>query len=256
MDYDVVVIGAGFAGLAYARELAGRRSEGAGAGEEAAGGAAHSHHRHPGQGSAGRMGGARAPGPGNPAGAGVRTEPALRRGRSGTTISSWLRIRRDCSDGLQEQTRETGVEIRNGEDFSGARRERGHWVLEESGTYCRFLVGADGARSPVAKLMGLDRNTRYLKGVEYAYEPLVEAELSLHCFVDPEFRSRLHRVGVAGSRRHAGRPGMPQDALGRSSRIHPAPSIPCSACRPAAYWRSGAGSFRSGACCAASLARA
>lgn len=88
---------------------------------------------------------------------------------------------------LQEETAETGVEIRVGEAFSGARRERGHWVLSESGTSCRFLVGADGARSPVAKLMGLDRNTRYLKGVEYAYEPAPEAELSLHCFVDTEF---------------------------------------------------------------------
>ena len=34
---------------------------------------------------------------------------------------------------LQDETRESGVEIRAGEAFSGARRERGHWVLEESG---------------------------------------------------------------------------------------------------------------------------
>lgn len=112
---------------------------------------------------------------------------------------------------LQEETRKLGVKIGLGEPFSGATRQsahrvegavdipdglhsfsaaarrQGHWVLEGAGTTCRFLVGADGARSQVAKSLGLDRNTRYLKGVEYAYEPLPDAEVSLHCFVDREF---------------------------------------------------------------------
>ena len=88
---------------------------------------------------------------------------------------------------LQDQTRKLGVEIRLAEAFSGAGRQQGHWVLDGTGTTCRFLVGADGARSAVAKRMGFDRNTRYLKGVEYAFEPLDRAELSLHCFVSPEF---------------------------------------------------------------------
>ncbi|MDE0489926.1 MAG: NAD(P)/FAD-dependent oxidoreductase [Gammaproteobacteria bacterium] len=186
MDYDVVVVGAGFAGLACARELAGsgvkvlvlekKRQAG--------------QHIH--------TTGILVKEAQDEWAAPERLVREIRRVRVyGPSLRSAAVERDDyfflATDTagllgwLQDETADSGVEIRVGEAFSGARRERGHWVLDESGTTCRFLVGADGARSPVAKLMGLDRNTRYLKGVEYAYEPLEEAELSLHCFVDPEF---------------------------------------------------------------------
>ena len=55
-----------------------------------------------------------------------------------------------------------------------------------SGVTCRFLVGADGARSRVAESFGLDRNRRLLKGVEWEYEPRDGDGDCLHCFIDPE----------------------------------------------------------------------
>ena len=88
---------------------------------------------------------------------------------------------------LLQETRDSGVDIRLGEAFQGATQEQGQWTVAAANVDCRFLVGADGARSQVAKLLGLDRNLRYLKGVEYAYEPLPDAELSLHCFMDKHF---------------------------------------------------------------------
>ena len=51
---------------------------------------------------------------------------------------------------------------------------------------CRFLVGADGARSRVAESLGLDRNERLLKGVEWEFEPVDGVGDCLHCFIDPE----------------------------------------------------------------------
>ena len=185
-DYDVVVVGAGFAGLACARELAGsglkvlvvdkKRNAG--------------DHIH--------TTGILVKEAQDEWAAPANLVRAIRRVRVyGPSLRSAAVERDDyfflATDTgrllgwLQEETRKSGVEIRLGEAFCGARRQKDHWVLEETGTACRFLVGADGARSPVARLMDLGRNTQYLKGVEYAYEALDQAELSLHCFVDPEF---------------------------------------------------------------------
>ena len=202
------------------------------------------------------MGGARAPGPGDQAGAGVWAEPALGGGRARRLFLPGDGYGGTARDGCRTKRQITGVEIRVGEAFSGARRERGHWVLDESGTTCRFLVGADGARSPVAKLMGLDRNTRYLKGVEYAYEPLEEAELSLHCFVDPEFAPGyigwvLPGVGVT----QVG-PGLPFLAFGRSSRVHPPHRLPVRLVETQGPGEAGRDHPDRRACCATSTPRA
>lgn len=103
---------------------------------------------------------------------------------------------------LVEETRRSGAEVRFGERFRGVGPPRngppGHWSLEngplenrltlrESGVNCRFLVGADGARSRVAESFGLDRNRRLLKGVEWEFEPLTSAGDCLHCFIDSEY---------------------------------------------------------------------
>ena len=77
---------------------------------------------------------------------------------------------------LVDETRRAGAEIRFGAPYEGVA----------SGVTCRFLVGADGARSRVAESFGLDRNRRLLKGVEWEYEPRDGDGDSLHCFIDPE----------------------------------------------------------------------
>lgn len=86
---------------------------------------------------------------------------------------------------LADETRRAGAEIWFGCDFVGVTRNGGHLVLDGHGVGGRFLVGADGVHSKVAQATGLDRNTRLLKGVEWEYEPIERAGDCLHCFVDP-----------------------------------------------------------------------
>ncbi|MGK2856633.1 MAG: FAD-dependent oxidoreductase [Thermoanaerobaculia bacterium] len=51
----------------------------------------------------------------------------------------------------------------------------------------RFLVGADGARSRVARDLGLDRNDRFLVGVEDVFAARDGVAIdALHCFLDGE----------------------------------------------------------------------
>ena len=80
---------------------------------------------------------------------------------------------------LVEETRRAGAEIRFGAPYEGA-------LGAGSDATCRFLVGADGARSRVAESFGLDTNRRLLKGVEWEYEPRSSDGDCLHCFIDPE----------------------------------------------------------------------
>ncbi len=103
---------------------------------------------------------------------------------------------------LVDETRRSGAEIRFGAPWEGVASEaepgttpdsaRGSIPLTlagsgaGSGVTCRFLVGADGARSKVAESFGLDRNRRLLKGVEWEYEPRDSDGDCLHCFIDPE----------------------------------------------------------------------
>lgn len=87
---------------------------------------------------------------------------------------------------LVRETQRAGVEIRFGERYRGAARDRSSLLLQGSGVTCRFLVGADGARSGVAESFGLGRNRRLLKGVEWEFEPLDGVADCLHCFIDPE----------------------------------------------------------------------
>jgi flavin-dependent dehydrogenase len=51
----------------------------------------------------------------------------------------------------------------------------------------RFVVGADGAQSRVARDLNLDCNSEWIVGVEEVYEgvPLTSGEPRLHCFLDP-----------------------------------------------------------------------
>src|SRR5687768_939987 len=57
---------------------------------------------------------------------------------------------------------------------------RSHWVT------ARFLVGADGANSRVARDLGLDRNREWLVGIEDVFENVrLDGPPRLHCFLDP-----------------------------------------------------------------------
>ena len=87
---------------------------------------------------------------------------------------------------LADETRRAGANVRFASPFHGLASSGNGVTLSGHDVACRFLVGADGVHSKVARCTGLDQNTRLLKGVEWAYEPLDGAGDCLHCFVDRE----------------------------------------------------------------------
>lgn len=87
---------------------------------------------------------------------------------------------------LADEARRAGAEIRFGAAFRGVSEDGDRLVLDAHGISGSFLVGADGVHSAVARALGLDRNTRLLKGVEWEFEPEDRDGNCLHCFVDPQ----------------------------------------------------------------------
>lgn len=72
--------------------------------------------------------------------------------------------------------------------FTGASHDAGLVRLEGSGLTARYLIGADGARSRVARAFRLGENRRLLLGVELEIEPGEGFDdRFLHCFVDSRF---------------------------------------------------------------------
>jgi flavin-dependent dehydrogenase len=69
----------------------------------------------------------------------------------------------------------------------------------------RFVVGADGPRSFVAKQFGLDRNREFLVGVEDVVPSRGGSEPALHCFLDPRIApGYIAWVADDGVEAHAG----------------------------------------------------
>lgn len=83
---------------------------------------------------------------------------------------------------------QAGVDLRLATRFTGLRD--GTYLLEDAAgplpVRARFVVGADGARSRVARELGLSRNTRLLMGAEEVFpDPDPRVEPTFHCVVDP-----------------------------------------------------------------------
>ena len=86
---------------------------------------------------------------------------------------------------LADEARHAGAEVICGRKVDVARRENGKIALPQSGIITRYLVGADGARSTVARLFNLGRNEKFLTGLEIEYQDLPKADPDLlHCFLD------------------------------------------------------------------------
>jgi digeranylgeranylglycerophospholipid reductase len=85
---------------------------------------------------------------------------------------------------LCAQAEAAGARIRLGATFKDATRRQSGFDLGEHGT-ARFLIGADGPRSRVARALGLGSSSRFLVGVEHEYAGAAIAEGDkLHCFID------------------------------------------------------------------------
>jgi len=85
---------------------------------------------------------------------------------------------------LAARAEESGARLVLKHRLRSIARVRSGFDLGEAGT-ARFLVGADGPGSRVARMLGLGENRKFLFGIEHEY---AEAEIAspdrLHCFID------------------------------------------------------------------------
>jgi flavin-dependent dehydrogenase len=85
---------------------------------------------------------------------------------------------------LANQARAAGVELSCGTSFTGATKIRAGYQLDGLSD-TRYLIGADGPNSQVAKSLALGQNQKFLFGMEYEFAAVTLAENDrLHCFLD------------------------------------------------------------------------
>jgi len=85
---------------------------------------------------------------------------------------------------LAGQAEQAGAELRLGEAFHNVERTRSGFEIDGVRT-TRYIVGADGPSSRVAKTLGLGKNTRFLFGIEHEYAGIeLDDPDKLHCFID------------------------------------------------------------------------
>jgi flavin-dependent dehydrogenase len=85
------------------------------------------------------------------------------------------------------QAESAGARLTCGKEYTGAHRENNMIRILNPDLACRFLVGADGARSRVAMDFGLGQNQKFLTGLEEEYEGVQGVDNNLlHCFIDSE----------------------------------------------------------------------
>ncbi|PWT74682.1 MAG: NAD(P)/FAD-dependent oxidoreductase [Proteobacteria bacterium] len=85
------------------------------------------------------------------------------------------------------EAQRTGAVIIPGRPYAGAYREANTVTLVDSPLRCRYLVGADGPRSAVARDFGLGTNREVLSGIEVELQGVRGVdEDRLHCFLDSE----------------------------------------------------------------------
>lgn len=85
---------------------------------------------------------------------------------------------------LAARAQQAGARMAYRSSFRQAERIQSGFDLGEFGT-TRFLVGADGPNSRVARMLGLGQSTKFLFGIEHEYAGVEIAEPdTLHCFID------------------------------------------------------------------------
>jgi digeranylgeranylglycerophospholipid reductase len=86
---------------------------------------------------------------------------------------------------LAQEAIRAGAHILWRTPFQGAVRENGLFVFSGVNISARHILGADGARSDVARHFGLGLNRRFLVGIETQFDHLDYADSRfLHCFID------------------------------------------------------------------------
>jgi flavin-dependent dehydrogenase len=86
---------------------------------------------------------------------------------------------------LAREAMRAGAKILYRARFDGAERADSLFRFSGLNIAARYILGADGARSAVARHFKLGRNERFLTGLELEYEGLASADPRfLHCFLD------------------------------------------------------------------------
>lgn len=86
---------------------------------------------------------------------------------------------------LAQEAVRAGAHLMFGARFTDAERFEDRICLADLNISARYILGADGARSRVAEVFNLGRNREFLIGMEIEYEetPTVDPDF-LHCFID------------------------------------------------------------------------
>ncbi len=83
---------------------------------------------------------------------------------------------------------DAGVEVRFDTPYVHADYRDERYAIAGTGLSCRWLVGADGPRSKVAADLSLGQNREYLLGVEAEFENVAMADdQAFHCFLGKTF---------------------------------------------------------------------
>lgn len=86
---------------------------------------------------------------------------------------------------FSDLARAGGAQLRYGEPYTGAVQKDGLITLSDRDLSCRWLIGADGPRSKVAADFGLGRNEQFLLGVEAEFRNFaIPGADAFHCFLD------------------------------------------------------------------------
>jgi len=131
----------------------------------------------------------------------------FRVGRMGALYQHYLDL--CCESGVEwlPATRFGGCEVRSRELI--VRLERGGNSRQVT---TRYLVGADGANSRVAPILGLDTNRSWIVGAEEVFHhAVVDGPPQFHCFLDPKLApGYLAWLVHDGEETHVGVAGYPQ----------------------------------------------
>jgi flavin-dependent dehydrogenase len=105
-----------------------------------------------------------------------------------------------------QEAMRAGAQILYRTPFQGAERRSGVFVFSGVNISARHILGADGAKSAVARCFGLGLNERFLTGIEVEFEGLERADPRfLHCFLDSKLApGHLAWVAPGPSVFHAG----------------------------------------------------
>lgn len=118
---------------------------------------------------------------------------------------------------LAREATRAGARISCATPFTGGRIEGDFVVLDELDLRARFLLGADGALSSVARAFNLGQNRRLLNGFELEFAGVSGMdERFLHCFLDSELSPGY--IGWAV-------PGLGVTQVGLASRLPGKPDI-------------------------------